>query len=176
MQDVWITGIGTVGSFGSGKQAFLEALLNNRMYASSYEGGLQVGHVARIPKEIQIPEIYFNDPTVKSLKRLEKELKKTTPNDAIVKNDASGTPLKTKSQLSKVTNLERVRKVFESTGKGGLAEYDDKNEIENGANVFFFLSICGEGIRQGTSAAVTASEQEHPFIDNYSWKDAPVVV
>jgi hypothetical protein len=125
--------------------------------------------------EIQIPEIYFTSATVKSLESLEQKLK-DNPSYAIIKDDTPGVQLTARSQLSKVTNLQRVRKVFESTGKGGLAEYDDKNEIENGANVFFFLSICGEGIRQGTSATITASEQEHPFIDNYSWKNAPVVV
>ena len=61
MQEVWITGIGTIGSFGSGKQAFLEALLQNRLYASPYEGNLKVGHVARITEDILIPDIFADD-------------------------------------------------------------------------------------------------------------------
>ena len=61
MKEVWVTGIGTVGSFGSGRKAFVEALLQNRLYADDYCGQLKIGHVARIPKNIQIPNIFEDD-------------------------------------------------------------------------------------------------------------------
>ena len=61
MNDVWVTGIGTVGSFGSGRESFLNALLENRFCADSYKGHLNVSHVARIPQSVSIPTVFEDD-------------------------------------------------------------------------------------------------------------------